>query len=87
MKRMLVPVLALLALAAEAAPSWAQWGWPPPGYSSSSFVAPDGSHYRRLCQVLRERRQKKQAQGAPASEVPAAPAPVALPPMPAADQP
>jgi len=33
----------------------AQWGWPPPGYSVTGVRACDGSRYRGLCQVLRDR--------------------------------
>ena len=36
--------------------SIAQWGWPPPGYSTTGVRCTDGYRYRGLCQVWRDRR-------------------------------
>lgn len=69
MRRILTLSAVLLALALEAPLCRAQFGWPPPGYSVASSVAPDGSHYRGLCQLLRDRRQARK--GDPAKSVPA----------------
>jgi hypothetical protein len=56
MKRILIAGLSLLILVAAPLSGRAEWGWPPPGYSASTFRACDGSQYRGLCAVLRDRR-------------------------------
>jgi hypothetical protein len=50
-------ILGLLAVAWAPARCRAQWGWPPPGYSPTGVRACDGSHYRGLCAVWRDRRR------------------------------
>lgn len=72
-------LLLTLAVILTAAPCRAQWGWPPPGYSTSTRVAPDGSRYRTLCEVLRDRRTRRQACGVAPGTVgqPSLPAPAA----------
>jgi hypothetical protein len=91
-KRTLILTTGLLALLSLPSPSPAQWGWPPPGYSTSTFVAPDGSRYRRLCEVLRGRKKASPSHAvgdasyigppatAPNLPVETAPPPAVLPP-------
>jgi hypothetical protein len=56
MKRVPILLLGLLAVAAAPLPGQAEWGWPPPGYSTTGVRACDGSQYRGLCARLRDRR-------------------------------
>jgi hypothetical protein len=56
MKRLALMTLALLIGCIAVSVGRAQWGWPPPGYSVTGVRACDGSRYRGLCQVLRDRR-------------------------------
>jgi len=55
MKRVVILLLGLFVLACAPA-CRAQWGWPPPGYSTTGVRACDGSQYRGLCAVLRDYR-------------------------------
>jgi hypothetical protein len=59
MKKRLVLALGLLVLAGETSASRAEWGWPPPGYSVSTFQAPDGRIYHGLCAKCKRRRQAR----------------------------
>jgi hypothetical protein len=56
MKRLWTLALGLVALASVSPPAHAEWGWPPPGYSATGIRACDGSQYRGLCAVIRDRR-------------------------------
>jgi hypothetical protein len=91
-KQTLIVALGVLALAALPLPGRAEWGWPPPGYSTTGVRACDGYHYRGLCEVVRDwwsgaRSGWNAVSGAPGGAapcaVPAAPAvPLVLPPPP-----
>ena len=72
MKRVVILALGLLALTAAPLPGRAEWGWPPPGYSATGIRACDGSQYRGLCALIRDRRH-----GACPCCTPAPPAPCA----------
>jgi hypothetical protein len=71
----------------------AQWGWPPPGYSTTGVRCSDGYRYRGLCQVWRDRKagrcqnstsgqpiQPPVMNGAQPDNRPPEPAPEKLPP-------
>jgi hypothetical protein len=60
-KRFLLVTLGLLTLAAAPLPCRAQWGWPPPGYSTTGVRACDNSLYRGLCARLRDHRHGRHA--------------------------
>jgi hypothetical protein len=48
----------------------AQWGWPPPGYSTTGVRCSDGYHYRGLRQVWRDRHSGRCQNGNPGQPVP-----------------
>ena len=70
MKRVLTLALGLLVLAAAPLPGRAEWGWPPPGYSTTGVRACDGSQYRGLCAVIRDRRHGVRPGCVPATPTP-----------------
>jgi hypothetical protein len=78
MKRVLTLAFGLYAFAAAPSPAWAEWGWPPPGYSVTGVRACDGSHYRGLCALLRDRRHCARPGCVPASPAAAEPSPCSL---------
>jgi hypothetical protein len=82
MKRLLPLAFGLFAFAAAPSPSWAVWGWPPPGYSVSTGRACDGGQYRGLCAVLRDWRHRGCPGCVPASAAPVGPGACSLPPGP-----
>jgi hypothetical protein len=55
MMRALMVTVGLIGMAALPLPCHAQWGWPPPGYSTSGVRACDNSLYRGLRARWRER--------------------------------
>jgi hypothetical protein len=73
--------LGLLALAAVPRPCAAQWGWPPPNYSTTGVNHCDGSHYRGLLAVWRDWRCRRRGEVPPGAVVSGAGEPhaVALP--------
>jgi hypothetical protein len=81
-KRTLPLAFVLLALPAAASPCRAEVGWPPPGYSVTGVSARDGSHYRGLCALLRDRRHGLRPGCAPASPSPFDPVAYPLPASP-----
>src|SRR5262249_42729933 len=88
MKPIVTITLGLLLAAGIARPCAAQWGWPPPGYSTSTRCAADGSHYRGLREVWRDWRCRRRGEVAPATVVPnstpvaSSSAPAAVPAVP-----
>ena len=83
MKRLCTAALGLLALAAASLPAQAEWGWPPPGYSATGISACDGSRYRGLCAVIRDRHRLR----AGCLPAPSAPCDAVVPAAPGAPQP
>jgi hypothetical protein len=84
MKRCTVLLFGLLAVAWAPVPCSAQWGWPPPGYSPTGVRACDGSHYRGLCAVWRDRRRGIRPGWCGDCGLPAALSPAAAPTAPGA---
>jgi hypothetical protein len=56
MRQILVMAVGVGILACVPHACRAEWGWPPPGYSTTGVRACDGSQYRGLCAVIRDRR-------------------------------
>jgi len=52
-------LLAAVALAVSAPACFAEWGWPPPNYSTTGVRVCDGYHYRGLFAHFREWRQAR----------------------------
>ena len=83
MKRLCPVALVVIGLAAASLPARAEFGWPPPGYSATGISACDGSRYRGLCAVIRDRRHGLRPGRTP---VPATPCDGVVPAAPVAAQ-
>jgi hypothetical protein len=68
-KAKLMLVLPVLVIAILPAVGWCDWGWPPPGYSTTGVRACDGSHYRGLLEQWRDHRRARRCGNTSVSDI------------------
>lgn len=61
MKSLLVAGMVATVWIMTTSSSWASWGWPPPGYSTTGVKASDNSRYLGLWTKFRLKRQTRKA--------------------------